>query len=47
MAALAIFGIAMAPLPVSVVIYTFLAAALFAVLLDFAKVPVFRCLRIA
>jgi H+-transporting ATPase len=47
MAALAIFGIAMAPLPVSVVIYTFLAAAVFAFVLDFAKVPVFRSLGIA
>jgi H+-transporting ATPase len=47
MAALAVFGIAMAPLPVSVVIYTFLAAAVFALVLDFAKVPVFRRLRIA
>jgi H+-transporting ATPase len=47
MAALAIFGIGMAPLPVSIVIYTFLAAAVFAFVLDFAKVPVFRSLRIA
>jgi H+-transporting ATPase len=47
MSALAIFGIAMAPLPVSVVVYTFLAAAVFGVVLDFAKVPVFRSLGIA
>ena len=47
MSALAVFGIAMAPLPVSVVIYTFLAAAVFAFVLDFAKVPVFRSLRLA
>ena len=47
MAALAIFGIAMAPLPVSMVLYTLLAAAVFAFILDFAKVPVFRSLRIA
>ncbi len=46
-AALAIFGIAMAPVPVLIVIYTLLAAAIFAFILDFAKVPVFRSLGIA
>jgi H+-transporting ATPase len=45
--ALAIFGIAMAPLPVTVILCTLLAAAVFAFVLDFAKVPVFRGLRIA
>jgi H+-transporting ATPase len=44
--ALAIFGIAMAPLPITAVLYTFLAAAGFAVVLDFAKVPLFRKLGI-
>jgi H+-transporting ATPase len=44
---LATSGIAMAPLPVYVVGGTLVAAAIFAVTLDFAKVPVFRRLRIA
>jgi H+-transporting ATPase len=44
---LAIFGFAMKPLPVYVVGATLLAAAVFAFLLDFAKVPVFRRLKIA
>jgi hypothetical protein len=37
----------MKPLPASVVGATLLAAAVFAFLLDFAKVPVFRRLKIA
>jgi H+-transporting ATPase len=44
---LATCGIAMAPLPIFVVGGTLVAAAIFAVTLDFAKVPVFRRLRIA
>jgi H+-transporting ATPase len=44
---LAICGFAMKPLPASVVGATLLAAAVFAFLLDFAKVPVFRRLKIA
>ena len=44
---LAIFGIAMAPLPIAVVLYTLLAATVFAFILDFSKVPVFRKLGIA
>ena len=44
---LATCGIAMAPLPIFVVGATLLAAAVFAVILDFAKVPVFNRLRIA
>ncbi len=44
---LAIFGIAMAPLSVFVVGGVLMAAAAFAFVLDFAKVPVFRRLRIA
>jgi H+-transporting ATPase len=43
---LAIFGIAMAPVPVVVVAGTLVAAAAFAFVLDFAKVPVFRRLGI-
>jgi H+-transporting ATPase len=43
---LAIFGIAMAPVPVAVVGGTLVAAAVFAFILDFAKVPVFRHLGI-
>jgi H+-transporting ATPase len=46
-ATLATFGIAMAPLPALVVGGTLLAAAVFAFIVDFAKVPVFRRLRIA
>ena len=46
-AALAIFGIAMAPLPITVVLCTLLAAGAFAFVLDFAKAPVFRKLGIA
>ena len=45
--ALAIFGIAMAPLPMVPVLCTFVAAAIFAFVLDFIKVPVFRRLGIA
>jgi H+-transporting ATPase len=45
--ALAIFGIAMAPLPVTMVVGALAAAAVFAFVLDFAKVPVFRRLGIA
>jgi H+-transporting ATPase len=44
---LATCGIAMAPLPVFVVGGTLVATAVFAVILDFAKVPVFNRLRIA
>ena len=44
---LATCGLAMAPIPLSVVGGLLLGAALFAVLLDFAKVPVLRRLRIA
>jgi len=43
---LAIGGIAMTPLPAWVVAGTLAAAVLFAVLLDLAKVPVFRRLKI-
>jgi H+-transporting ATPase len=43
---LAIFGIAMAPVPAILVGGTLLAAAVFAFLLDFAKVPVFKRLGI-
>jgi H+-transporting ATPase len=44
--ALAVCGIAMTPLPVAVVGATLAAAAVFAVVLDFVKVPVFRRLGI-
>jgi H+-transporting ATPase len=44
---LAIYGIAMSPLPLSVVVGTLLAAAVFACIVDLAKVPVFASLRIA
>ena len=44
---LAACGIAMLPLPVSVIGETFVAAAVFAFIVDFAKVPVFRRLGIA
>jgi len=44
---LAIGGIAMTPLPVFVAGGTFAAAAVFAVIVDFAKVPVFHRLGIA
>jgi H+-transporting ATPase len=43
---LATFGIAMSPLPVLAVGGVLLAAALFTVILDFAKVPVFNRLKI-
>jgi H+-transporting ATPase len=43
---LATSGIAMAPLSVFVVAGTLLAAAVFAFILDFAKIPVFNRLRI-
>jgi len=43
---LAIGGIAMTALPAAVVAGTFIAAIVFAVLLDFVKVPVFHRLRI-
>ncbi len=46
-AALATRGIAMSPLPLSIVAETLAAAALFAFLLDFAKVPLFHRLKIA
>jgi H+-transporting ATPase len=44
--ALAIFGIAMTPVPVVVVGGALAAAAVFAFALDFAKVPVFNRLGI-
>jgi H+-transporting ATPase len=44
---LAISGIAMAPLPLFVVGGILAAAAVFAFILDFAKVPVFNRLKIA
>jgi len=44
---LAVFGVAMAPLPPAMVVSVLLGAALFAFLLDFVKVPVFRLLGIA
>jgi H+-transporting ATPase len=43
---LAVKGIAMTPLPVWVVGGTLAAAAVFAIILDFVKVPVFRRLSI-
>ena len=43
---LAIGGIAMSPLPASTVVGTLAAAAAFAFVLDFVKVPVFRRLKI-
>jgi H+-transporting ATPase len=43
---LAIFGIAMAPLPIIVVGGILLAAAVFAFIVDFAKVPVFKRLSL-
>jgi H+-transporting ATPase len=46
-ATLATFGIAMAPLPALVVGGTLVAAAVFAFVVDFAKVPVFKRLHIA
>jgi H+-transporting ATPase len=45
--ALATRGVAMQALPVTIVACTLVGAALFAFLLDFVKVPVFRRLRIA
>jgi H+-transporting ATPase len=44
---LATCGIAMAPLPIFLVGGILVAAAVFAVILDFAKVPVFNFLNIA
>jgi H+-transporting ATPase len=41
---LAIFGIGMSPVPAAFVGETLVAAAAFALVLDFAKVPVFRLL---
>jgi H+-transporting ATPase len=43
---LAVAGIAMAPLPTWAVTSTLAAAVVFAILLDFVKVPVFQRLRI-
>jgi H+-transporting ATPase len=43
---LATFGIAMTPVPVAVVAVVLVTAAVFAFVLDFAKVPVFRRLGI-
>ena len=45
-AALALTGTAMAPLPLIAVVATFVAAAAFAFVMDFVKVPVFRWLAI-
>jgi H+-transporting ATPase len=39
-------GVAMAPLPIVVIGATLAAAAAFALLVDFVKVPVFRRLKI-
>jgi H+-transporting ATPase len=44
---LAVGGIAMEPLPISVVLGTLAMAAVFAVLLDFVKIPILRRLDIA
>jgi H+-transporting ATPase len=44
---LAISGIAMTPLPIFVVVGTLVSAAVFAFIVDFAKVPVFHRLKIA
>jgi H+-transporting ATPase len=46
-ATLAACGIAMAPLPILVVGGTLVAAAAFAFIVDFAKVPLFNRLKIA
>jgi H+-transporting ATPase len=46
-ATLATWGIAMAPLPILVVGGTLVAAAVFAFIVDFAKVPLFNRLKIA
>jgi H+-transporting ATPase len=46
-ATLAAWGIAMAPLPILVVGGTLVAAAVFAFIVDFAKVPLFNRLKIA
>jgi H+-transporting ATPase len=46
-ATLATWGIAMAPLPILVVGETLVAAAVFAFIVDFAKVPLFNRLKIA
>jgi len=43
----AVLGLAMQPLPIAVVACTLCAALVFAFLLDFVKVPVFRRLHIA
>jgi H+-transporting ATPase len=45
-AMLAVSGIAMAPLPLFAVAATFVAAAAFALVMDFVKFPVFRRLAI-
>jgi H+-transporting ATPase len=45
-AALAVSGIAMAPLPIVAAVGTFVAAAAFAFIMDFVKVPLFRRLAI-
>jgi H+-transporting ATPase len=45
-ATLAVAGIAMIPLPLPAVLGTLVAAAAFAVIFDFAKVPAFRRLGI-
>jgi H+-transporting ATPase len=44
---LATFGIAMAPLPATVIAYEFAAAIAFGVILDVVKIPVFARLRIS
>jgi H+-transporting ATPase len=43
---LSVIGIAMTPLPITVVLGTLAGAAVFAVLFDFVKVPVFRGLAV-
>jgi H+-transporting ATPase len=44
---LAVRGIAMAPLPVSVLACEFVAAIVFGLILDGVKIPVFACLKIS
>lgn len=44
---MAVFGVAMAPLPLAVVAYEFLATIAFGVCLDVVKIPVFARLRIS
>ncbi len=44
---LAVYGIAMAPLPITIIVYEFFAALAFGLVLDVAKIPVFARLRIS